>query len=102
MWNRNLRIIWFKLQMDKNPYIALTFPIPLYMFTEILDCTYELLAVICLFVSKSLISSSSVSVYTIKNLVEMIIKLLDSLVDGEPYDLVDVSADRMRVSIKIR
>ncbi|QHQ63199.1 hypothetical protein Ana3638_22485 [Anaerocolumna sedimenticola] len=88
--------------MEKNPYFGFPFPIPLYMFTEILDCILDLLSVICLFVPNSQPASNTVSLYTIKNLVEIIIKLLDSIVDGGPYDLVDVTADHIRVSIKIR
>ena len=102
MWNKNFRIIWFKLQTEKNPHFGFPFPIPLYIFTEILDCILDLLTFICLFASSSHIKPGSVSVYTLKNLAEMIIALLDSIVDGEPYDLADITAGHIRVSVKIR
>jgi hypothetical protein len=47
-------------------------------------------------------SSSSVSVYAIKELIQMTMGLFDSLIEGEPYDLVDITADKIKLSIRIR
>ena len=101
MWNKCLRILWFKLQIDKDKHFSLPFPIPMYIFQELLDCTFDLLTVLCVFIPR-LSSYSTFSAYTIKELVELTMKLLDSITEDGPYDLVDVTADKVRVFIKIR
>ena len=101
---KGFRILWFKLQIKNNRYFCLPFPIPMYIFQELLDCLLDLLTLVCLFVPKTPHpkSSSSFTLHTVKDLVQIIMKLFDSLTEGEPYDLVDVTADNVKVTIKIR
>lgn len=103
MWNKGFRILWVKLQIDKGKHFGLPFPVPIYIFHELLDCTLDLFTVLVFFIPRLRLSSySSFSAYTIKALIELTIKLLDSITEDEPYDLVDVTADKVRVFIKIR
>lgn len=104
MSNRCFRILWFKLQTEKNKHFYPSFPIPLYIFQELLDCISDLLTLACLFVPNrpNPVSSSYFTVYTVKEIVQMTMKLFDSLTEGEPYDLVDVTADKIKISVKIR
>ena len=104
MWNNKFRLVWFKLQRDENPHFYLSFPISLYVFQELLDSILDLLELACLFVPNrpNRNSSSSVSIYAIKELVQMTMGLFESLIEGEPYDLVNVTADKFKISIKIR
>jgi hypothetical protein len=89
--------------MESNKHFYFTFPIPLYIFQEVLDSIIDFLSFACLFAPKRTSpNSSSVSIYAVKDLILMSTKLLDSLTEGEPYDLVDVTADKVKVSIKIR
>lgn len=104
MWNKGFRLLWFKLQTDKNKQFGLSFPIPMYIFQDLLDCTLDFFTVMCFFVPKTnqLSSSTTYGIYAMKELVEITMKLLDSITQGDPYDLVDVTADKVRVFIKVR
>lgn len=114
MLNNQFRILWFKLQMEENPHLNLSFPVSLYVFQELLECILDILNFASFFIpnrpvlssltssSTSLMPSSSFSFHTLKELVQMIMSLFDSLTVGEPYDLVDVTADKIKISIKIK
>jgi hypothetical protein len=104
MWNKGFRILWIRIQFDIDKHFGLPFPIPMHIFQELLDSTLDLLTVVCLFVpgTPKNISSPSFTVYAVKEVIETTMKLLDSLTQDEPYDLVDVTADKVRVFIKIR
>ncbi|WP_313130919.1 hypothetical protein [Anaerocolumna sp.] len=101
---KGFRFLYIKLQIEDKRFIRIPFPIPLYVFQELLDCFLDLLTVACLFVPKvsDPDSSSRITIYSAKVLVIMVMKLLDSLTDGEPYDLVDVTTDKVKVLIKVR
>lgn len=60
------------------------------------------MVLICFFVPKKSNSSLYLSVHNIKELVQMLMKLFDSFTESEPYDLVNLTADKIKVSIKIR
>jgi hypothetical protein len=47
-------------------------------------------------------SYSRITLYSVKDLVVLVMKLLDSLTGDEPYDLADVTTDKVQVLIKIR
>ncbi len=98
---KGFRLLWIKLQIENKKFISIPFPIPLYIFQELLDCFLDLLTFACFFVPKPN-SSSRITIYSVKALVIIVIKLLDSLTKGEPYDLVDVTTDKVKVLIKIR
>lgn len=103
MWNKGLRILWFKIQIDKDKQFGLPFPIPMYIFQELLDCTLDLVTVLCVFTPRlKLNSCSSFRVYTIKDLIELTMKLLDTITEDKAYDLVDITSNKVRIFIKIR
>jgi hypothetical protein len=101
---KSLRFLWIKLQTPNKGFISIPFPIPLYIFQELLDCFLDLLTVACFFTPKvpDPNSSSRITIYSVKTLVIMVMKLLDSLTEDEPYELVDVTTDKVKVLIKIR
>lgn len=101
---KGFRFLWIKLQIENKRFLSIPFPVPLYIFQEILDCTLDLLTIAGLFVPKTsnLKSSSRITIYTAKELVIMVMKLLDSITEDEPYDLVDVTTDEVKILIKIR
>jgi len=74
----------------------------MYIFRELLDCILDILALASLFVPKvpKTYKSSSFSVHMGKEIVQMILKLLDSLTESEAYDLVDVDCNNVKVFIK--
>jgi hypothetical protein len=104
MLTKKFHFIWLKLRVEGNHHFHISFPIPLYIFQELLDCILDLLEFAYFFAPKktSGLTSSSISIYSIKALVEMIMCLLDSLTEDEPFDFVDVTADKVKLSLKIR
>ena len=104
MSNRGFRSLWIRLQLEDKRFLMIPFPIPLYIFEELLDSFLDILVVACFFVPKTPApnTSSRVSVRLVKELVVAIIILLRSLNSDEPYDLVDVTTDMVKVLIKIR
>ncbi len=82
----------------------MSFPIPLYIFQELLDCFQDLLTATCFLIPKVPDPSSSApnTIHSVKELVIMSKKLLDTLAGDEPYDLVDIATDEVKVLIKIR
>lgn len=101
MLNKKFRILWFKLQREGNMNLCISFPIPLYIFQELIDCILDLLEFVYYIAPNRQNPGSSLSVYTVKEIVRMTINLFDSLTEDEPYDLVDVTANKVKVSIKI-
>ena len=97
-------LLWIKLRIENRRFISIPFPIPLYIFQELLDCILDLLTVVCFFVPKmpDPNSYSRITLYSVKDLVVLVMKLLDSLTGDEPYDLADVTTDKVQVLIKIR
>jgi hypothetical protein len=72
---------------------------------ELLDCFLDLLIIACFFVPKPSQPNSSshgVSIHFIKEVVGDCIILLQSLSGEEPYDLIDVATDKVKVLIKVR
>lgn len=101
MLTNRIRILWVKVHIrgGKNFYINL--PISLYAFKELLDCIMDLVDVACFLTPAKQLAASSLSIGTISSLMKSFIKLADLLVGGESYDLLDVEADNVKVSIKI-
>ena len=104
MLNKGFRIIWVKINVDKHKEIHLNFPVSFYVFQELLDCLLDLQAFVCLFVPKTASSYKSPTFYihSSREVLQMLMKLFDSITEHEPYDLVEVSHDNVKVSIKIR
>ncbi len=101
---KGFRLLWIKLEISNTKFFRIPFPIPLYIFQELLDCFLDLLTVACFFVPKTskTHSSSRITIGSVKALVIMVMKLLDSFTEDEPYDLVNVTTDKVKVLIKIR
>lgn len=101
---KGFHFLRIKLQIENRRFIRIPFPIPLYSFQELLDCFQDLLTVACFFVPKvpDPGSSSSITIHSVKALNIAAMKLLDSLSEDEPYNLVDVTTDKVKVLIKIR
>lgn len=101
---KGFRLLWIKLETQNRWFLSIPIPIPLYIFQELLDCFLDLLNVACFFAPKVPVSNSSsrITLYSVKALVIIVMKLLDSLTENEPYDLVDVTTDKIKVLIKIR
>lgn len=104
MSNKGFRSLRIQLQLENKRFIMIPFPIPLYVFEELLDSFLDILVIACFFAPKTPApnTSSRVSVPLVKELVVAIIILLRSLKNDEPYDLVDVTTDKVKVLIKIR
>ena len=97
-------LLWIKLRIENRRFTSIPFPIPLYIFQDLLDCFLDLLTVACFLVPKGPDpnSYSRITLYSVKDLVVLVMKLLDSLTGDEPYDLADVTTDKVQVLIKIR
>lgn len=104
MWIKGCRLLWLKIQIEGKGGINIPFPISLYVFYELLDCFLDVLIVGCFFVPKVPNSSSvsRITIYSVKELVMIVMKLLDSLAQNESYDLVDVKTDNINILIRIR
>ncbi len=98
------RLLWIKLQIEGRRFINISIPMPLYIFQELFDSFLDLLTVACFFAPKvpDSDSSSRINIYSVKVLTVIVMKLLDSLNENEPYNIVDVSTDKVKVLIKIR
>ncbi len=100
---KGFRFLWIKLQIENKRFLSIPFPVPLYIFQELLDCALDLLTIAGLFVPKTPnLKSSQITLSTVKELVIMVMKILDSITEGEPYDLVDVTTEEVKILIKIR
>lgn len=101
---KGIRLLGIKVEISNKKFISIPFPIPLYIFGELLDCALDLLTVVCFFVPKApdQNSSSRINIDSVKALVIVTMKLLDSLNTDEPYELVDVTTDKVKVLIKVR
>lgn len=102
MSNRGIRIVFFKLHIENGKKFRFFFPISLNVFRELLDSFIDLITVISLFTPKKLAPGERIPVREVKEIAKMIMQLLGSITDDGPYDLVDVSADKVKVSIKVR
>ena len=101
---RGFRTLWIRLQIEDRRFIRIPFPIQLYIFEELLDCFLDILIIGCFFAPKvpAPNSSSRISIHFIKELVIDVIQLLRSLNGDEPYDLIDVTTNKVKVLIKVR
>ena len=96
-------ILWVKVNTSGGKHFYLNLPISLYAFGELLDCVMDIFDVVCFFVPKQqLTSSSSYSVHTLRSLMKALINMMDSLVCSESYELVNVDVKNVKVSVKIR
>lgn len=92
------------LQIAERRFIKIPIPIQLFIFEELLESFLDILNIACFFVPKTAHpnSGSSLSIHSTKALVIAVLTLLGSLNIDEPYDLIDVTTDKVRVLIKVR
>ncbi len=102
MSNSGLRIIWFRMYKENGRSFRLLLPISLNVFRDLLDSILDLMSLICIFAPKTPHSGSRISIHTLKELIQMLMNFFGSINDDGPYDLVDIAADKVKVSIKIR
>jgi hypothetical protein len=102
MWNRGLRIIWLKIQLQNGKNFRLSLPISLNVLMELLDGALDLMTMICMVAPKKPHSASHVSAHSIKELTQLLMILFGSITKDGGYDLVEVSADHVNVSIKVK
>ncbi len=101
---KKYRFLWIKLELDNRRILRIPFPISLYVFQELLDSFLDVLTIACLFAPKLTYpyNTTKITLYSAKTLVDVVKKLLTSLAGEEPYELVEVTTDKVRVSIQIR
>lgn len=101
---KSCRFLWFRLQFEERSFIRIPFPISLYVFQELLDCFADLLTAASFLIPKAsdYSSASRITINSLKELIIMVIRLLDSLTEDESYNLIDVTTGRIKVLIKIR
>lgn len=93
--------MFVRVHTEKGRKFRLFFPVSLNIFRELLDCLYDLTSLACIFTPKTPRQSSHISVHTVRELLGMLIVLLGSINEDGPYELVNVDADKTKVSIKI-
>lgn len=101
---KGCRLLWLKLQIEGRRFIKIPVPISLIVFYELLDCFLDVLNVGCFFSPKAINSNSTskITIYSVKELVVLVMKLLDSFAQNESYDLVDIKTDNVNILIRIR
>lgn len=94
--------MWIKLEFGQNKITRLPIPVPLYILDEIFDCVQDLLTIVCLFLPGRQVKNTPYTIRNLKDMVQIAIRLSGSLTGEEPYNLVDVTAEHVKVSIQIR
>lgn len=102
MWNRGIGILWVSIKIQRGKNLRLSFPISLKVLMELLDCASDMMALICTVTPKMPASGSHISTHGAKELIQMLMVLLGSITKDGPYDLIDVSADQVSVSIRVK
>lgn len=102
MLNRPFRVIWLKLHIQGKRNFRFSIPISMNVLLELLDSIYDLTALICVFLSETPASRRHNPIHITKDIVAMLLELCRTITDDGPYDLVDVTADDVKVSLKIR
>lgn len=102
MWNKKPRILWLKLYIKDNRHFFLTFPLPLYVLQELLDCLADSLMFAGYVIPNGQKLQERRITDQLHDIVSLTMELLNSVAEEEPYDLVDVSTDKVKLSIKIR
>lgn len=102
MPNKGLQVIWIGVHTKTGKRVRLLLPISVNVIRELLDCILDCMAVICLFAPKTPRADSHISAHTVKELTCMLLEFFGSITDDGPYNLVDVTAENVKVSVKIR
>ncbi|MCT4688638.1 hypothetical protein [Vallitalea sp.] len=100
MWNRT----WLLKIKIKSKKTRIVIPVPLFIFSQLLDCTMDLLAIIAFFTPRTNIAIKN-SKYNLKEIIRTIYKILESLKEikyCKPFDFVDIQTkeDIVKISLK--
>lgn len=87
-----MRFVWFKMRTEKNKRLCL--PVSCNVFRELLDSIHDVLTFLCIFAPKSHAAS--------KEFIRVLMEFFGSINEDGPYDLIDVAADKVQLSIKVR
>lgn len=95
--------MWVHVRVTNEKKITLSFPVPLFVLDELLDCSLDLLTVVLFFVPKKarLCGKEYLSPEVLQEVLESTRILLKSLKEHGPFDLVDVTTKEAQVLIKI-
>ena len=101
---KGFHLLWIKLRFKNKRFQSISLPISLYFFQELLDCILDLLTLACFFAPKApdQNSSSQSTLYSAKELVIILMNLMDSFSINEPYDLLDITTDEVKILINFR
>lgn len=98
MSNRTIQTIWFDIKFKNGRRFQ--FPVVLNIFRELMDCALDLTTLACLCTPKA--SSLHPLTHATGDLIEMLLKLTGELTKDRPYNLMDVSADDVKVMLKVK
>ncbi len=102
MWNRRARIIWLVLDTEDGARFHLKYPIFCNVFRELLDSIYDLTVLLCLFSPEKQRCASPFSVHTINELTVQLMELIRSITENDPYDLINVSTDHVKLQLSVK
>ncbi len=104
-------VFWISIRIREEKKFSLSLPLSLFVIDELLDCIQDLLSIAVLFMPDKKIKLSdnkninlpaqSFSPAAVSEMLKGTRILLKSLKTNESYDLVDVTADNVRVLIKM-
>ncbi|MDI3537316.1 MAG: hypothetical protein PWP30_1798 [Eubacteriaceae bacterium] len=97
---RGFRSLWIRLQIKDKHLIPFPFPFSIAVLKDLLESILDLLIIISPFINER--TSPYAFNKTAKELTIQTLKLLNDLNFGESFDLVDVSTDEVKISIKVR
>lgn len=84
-------IIWFKITTTEKRF-KITFPLPFFIFEELLYSFLDVMDVASIFIKSS---------RPARDMIRATLSLLSSLTDTQTYDLVHVQADKVEILIRL-
>jgi hypothetical protein len=96
---RGFRSLWIRLEVKDRRFIRFPFPFSILILEDLLGSILDLLTIISPFINES--KNPYAFNITAKELVIQTLKLLNALNFSESFDLVDVSTDDVKISIKV-
>lgn len=100
MWNR-AKLLKINIR-SKNTKIVI--PVPLFIFSQLIDCTMDLLSLITFFTPGIKVTIKSKK-YNLRGILKTIYQILETLKEikyCEPFDFVDIKTkeDTVQISLK--
>jgi hypothetical protein len=104
-------VLWISIRIREEKKFSLSLPISFFVLEELIDCAQDLLAIAVWFIPDKKLKLSdlnsinlpvqSFSPAAVSEMLQGTRNLLKSLKTSEPYNLVDVTTDNVRVLIKM-